>query len=160
MKPFLFLVRRQQPNGRFRVLCFKNMIFEQYVTIFQSIPFAFTLKDWSSSNSPGNNHACRWLVHHSPPMNLLFSCHTTLFRKQTWWVFDIALFRSNSSDTTLPGVLISSLSLSFMFILWWVMVSENSSHDYLFLYFRRLKQKYANLLNSSTLYMDSQCSLG
>ena len=54
-------------------------------------------------------------------------------------VFQVATFRR--PDTTLPGIVISTLSLSFMFYLW------------------RSKKKVSTLLNSATMAKDADCSL-
>ena len=51
------------------------------------------------------------------------------------------LWNKGSPDTTLPGIIVSLLSLSFMFFLW------------------RMKQKVALGLNSSTVMADARCSL-
>lgn len=51
------------------------------------------------------------------------------------------LYRHGSPDTTIPGVVISLLSLSFMFYLW------------------SAKKKVARALNSSTVEKDADCSL-
>ncbi len=51
------------------------------------------------------------------------------------------LWHKGSPDTTLPGILVSLVSLSFMFFLW------------------RMKQSVALGLNSSTVMADARCSL-
>lgn len=51
------------------------------------------------------------------------------------------LFNKGTPDTTLPGVIVSLVSLSFMFFLW------------------KMKEKVAVSLNSSTIKADARCSL-
>lgn len=53
----------------------------------------------------------------------------------------LQLIQKSHPETTLPGLVVSSLSLSFMFYLW------------------RSKKKIARILNSATVMKDADCSL-